>query len=120
MDYSQRVQAMAEYVRRVLSEMRKIGELTQMNLHTVSMRFLLGATEGCVTASESHLFIGGGWWASVPAGPTLISFDQFHTGFVLTMFVFGSTLYPLGVMLVCSMFYTRTEIGERIGWSVVL
>lgn len=23
-----------------------------------------------------------------------------------------------GVMLVCSMFYTRTEIGERITWSV--
>lgn len=24
-----------------------------------------------------------------------------------------------GVMLVCSMFYTRTEIGERIGWLVL-
>ncbi len=26
------------------------------------------------------------------------------------------TLYFVGLMLVISMFYTRTEIGERIGW----
>ena len=56
----------------------------------VALRFLLGATEGSVTACMQLFF-----------------YRILH---ILT--------HLLAVMLVCNMFYNRTEIGERIGWSV--
>jgi len=43
-----------------------------MAVHVVVVRFLLGASEGCITS---------------------------------------------GIMTIISMFYNRTEIGERIGWT---
>lgn len=64
---------------------------------SVSLRFLLGATEGCVTAGKRF----------IPDQSTVPNIAEREL---------SDCVFTKGVMLVCSMFYTRTEIGERISW----
>jgi hypothetical protein len=61
--------------------------------HTVVLRFFLGASEACVTTSTV-----------LPSESVLLPI--------------ANSCIPLGLMLITAMFYTRVEIGERIGWFV--